>query len=812
MFCFVLSATVDFRNNCAEWISTAVLDRKFDLLDIISDNNRDKCTTIVEVILDELDLNMSRDRALLFIYLSRCKIEKFKMMCCGLQKRGFAVKGNDAISYQGNLIDYLFQTKVKKMANTRDKMEYLLKNKMIEPKCLSRDKLARLINLEDTSCPWLRWKEISKSIILHTDLVVSCVDNGIKSAFIIAEILKRGDFDLLEYIITHSNSNRNQFFKPLRIALDINSTTNRVKFLCKGMSKRIDNEIDCIIEYNKLRYAIKHDFDNILRSMLYALIRHQGIKDENINDDVKQDIKQDVINRSGKFIDGYRYHPNAVVTFELVFNLFLFGVKFHGDIFHNSQCAIILTALFNKMTNFNHELDTKCHWSNKANRIGKRATTTNMCILCLEKVETDQTDFIYCNICDYCICAKCFNNTKINHADYICNGYVKVQSLIQLIWQGKWTKDNCNLSSQCFLSTVEKSLRNNDVAMIQYLGSKPPHISNFDQIQWSCLHTIAYSVHPILMMNKDTEIKQATKTLEQLFGKYSINLNKYSKDGDMPIHLACQTNNVLILKIIIKIAQRESSQYLTKMLNTPRQDKYTQHTPLIIAIKNNSAECVELLCKYDCVVENILQYTSRYPKYSALQFACYYSNVNILKLLLSSIIANNDKTELMSIEKQFPVLLQIARRGVANRHLKSSCIKLLHHLASLNANLWSTESKLSVKSDDKPSNETQLTHLNLICFACRMKMVESKILSSSMVEICNLCGQNIVISRFGHCQEFDNCHNVFCDVCIITSSIFVAITKKRKSEKYIYDIVSQYANHDIVQQVKIFISVNYSII
>ena len=242
---------------------------------------------------------------------------------------------------------------------------------------------------------------------------------------------------------------------------------------------------------------------------------------------------------------------------------------------------------------------------------------------------------------------------------------------MQLLWQGNWAN---NTNKDNFVSTFRQALKSGDVGMMEYLGNKPPHISNFSQMEWSCLRTIAYGIHPILMIREEKLLGKAATALEQLFVKHKLDLHKFSKYGYLPIHLACQTNNYMILTIIVKIWQQQSSE---NALHAPTTDKYWHHTPLIIAIKSNSIDCVALLCQHQCVVKNILKRKSRYPNYNAFEFACYYNNINILKILLSNIIKNGNETELNLLHTQLPTILEIANRGVHNRRLKSLCVELL---------------------------------------------------------------------------------------------------------------------------------------
>ena len=52
-------------------------------------------------------------------------------------------------------------------------------------------------------------------------------------------------------------------------------------------------------------------------------------------------------------------------------------------------------------------------------------------------------------------------------------------------------------------------------------------------------------------------------------------------------------------------------------------------TPLMIAIQDQSIDCVNMLCKYDNI--DILDCKSRYPKFNSLEFGCHYNNIENYK-------------------------------------------------------------------------------------------------------------------------------------------------------------------------------------
>ena len=50
---------------------------------------------------------------------------------------------------------------------------------------------------------------------------------------------------------------------------------------------------------------------------------------------------------------------------------------------------------------------------------------------------------------------------------------------------------------------------------MQHLAENPANIDKFDQLQWSCLHTIAYGVHPELITHNATKKKKKKKKITQ---------------------------------------------------------------------------------------------------------------------------------------------------------------------------------------------------------------------------------------------------------------------------------------------------------
>ena len=222
-------------------------------------------------------------------------------------------------------------------------------------------------------------------------------------------------------------------------------------------------------------------------------------------------------------------------------------------------------------------------------------------------------------------CLRCVSFSK----ESICRKSTEKLSIVHRLWQGAFETNGAGF----FHSTFWNSVKRGQVEMMQYFAEKPAHIDRFDQIEWSFAHTIAYAIYPRIISD-DNVTQQQLDAIKQVFAQNFNDLMQFSHGGNLPIHLACQMNNLLILEIIIEVAKDKfSAKRFAQMLNQVKKDKYWKYSPLMIAIKHNSVDCVELLCKYGSVVDSIFKYKSRYPNYNAFEFACYYNNVDILKIL-----------------------------------------------------------------------------------------------------------------------------------------------------------------------------------
>ena len=202
------------------------------------------------------------------------------------------------------------------------------------------------------------------------------------------------------------------------------------------------------------------------------------------------------------------------------------------------------------------------------------------------------------------------------------------------MWKGNWRKNSGQDDQNSFHSTFWDFASKGQIDMMQFFAEKPPSIDNFGQIKWTGQHTIAYAIDILLI---DQQHKESTETIidsiKQLFVRQIDNLFKYSKMGNLPIHLACQTNNSSILTIMIDAVEQKSPQQLSIMLNQKKKDKYWQYTPLMVATKYNSTDCIKILCKQESVVKSLMETKARYPNLNANELLHYHSDIGGMKLL-----------------------------------------------------------------------------------------------------------------------------------------------------------------------------------
>ena len=406
----------------------------------------------------------------------------------------------------------------------------------------------------------------------------------------------------------------------------------------------------------------------------------------------------------------------------------------------------------------------------------------------------------FCLLLMYTICF--FNIIK----DSILRKNNEKLSIIHRLWQGVFDKEG-----RFFTSTFWEFVEKDEIGMMEYIGEKPSGIDKFDKLKWSCLHTVAYCIHPKLISMRYTtdnyNVQQKhLNTLKTLFLQHFTDLMNFSNGGNLPIHLACQMNNVLILKIIIDVANEKLSQKQFKeMLNQVKKDKYWNYTPLMVAIKNNSIGCIKLLCQHDCVVNGIFKYKSRYPNYDSFEFACYYNNVESLKILLYVCDVSELTIKLLSKE-YISYLKRLANYGLSKGYiLKSKCVEFVDDLfCNPMAAVKLKESKLSSNATNTASNNKE-NKMKYVC--CRNHLLPPR--SSFTQEKCDICDKNNT-----RCRECKKCASqrdsnlfpsIICEKCVIATSMWSTIvhtTEHARINGNLEQMISNLINADTVNRVE----------
>ena len=333
-----------------------------------------------------------------------------------------------------------------------------------------------------------------------------------------------------------------------------------------------------------------------------------------------------------------------------------------------------------------------------------------------------------------------------------------------------------------FQASFSKALNEKDVNMMQYLAENPKLVPNFGKTNWTASHTVAFGMRGY-HMNFDAR----QDVWEQFFIKQKFNQFHLSQSGYLPIHLACKTNNVTVLKLIIDTIDRQD---LTKLLNHVTKDKYWQFTPLMIAIENNGIDCVKMLCKFDEI--DLLNIKARYPNYNSLQFACYYNNIDILKIIVYKIVNSNVNT--IFTRKMIDEMIEIAKYAGNHNDL---CVEFLSQIvdneakednedvniavtatspvasSSMTMVIETADDPIKKSFDYKASRMKMITSDNYVCinYICNTSGKYLVVLQSekSMDYQCSLCKQNRKEGDINY--QCTKCNFVFCEECAFLFSI-----------------------------------------
>ena len=388
-------------------------------------------------------------------------------------------------------------------------------------------------------------------------------------------------------------------------------------------------------------------------------------------------------------------------------------------------------------------------------------------------------------VCCFCVCftytnlfdGVFFQWTKNKRSSRICNQKTDRSVMIDALWQDEWDKNG-------FQSSFFEAINAQDINMMQYLAENPKSVLNFGQTKWNALHTISFG-----MRGHQINVHANEQVWKQLFIKQKDNQFQFSKCGYLPIHLACQTNNVTVLQLIIDSMDKTD---LVKLLKQVTKNKYWQFTPLMIAIEKDSIDCVRILCNFDKIDLNV---RSRYPNYDALEFACYCNNINALKIILSK-INNNDIFTPQKIQE----MLEIAKCGSTRvGSLHKECIEFISSIVTATTTTKEVhppdKSNLSVFNDlttiattigdsnnvvfdYRSSRKAIVNSTNYICDNCACKSLILKE-ENSKPFICSICKQTIDSTKSDIGYSCGKCYTMFCQECVFVVSIIYTQPKDK---------------------------------
>ena len=121
-----------------------------------------------------------------------------------------------------------------------------------------------------------------------------------------------------------------------------------------------------------------------------------------------------------------------------------------------------------------------------------------------------------------------------------------------------------------------------------------------------------------------------------LLHEYGSDFNIYDNDGYLPIHIACENNAHFCLSLMI-----QNKVYQNVNIKTSKtSDETVEYTPLAIAIKSQSVECVDVLCQHPSVQIGL----------EDIQDVILQDNVAIVEILLQALLRQHDVGDWKSIE------------------------------------------------------------------------------------------------------------------------------------------------------------------
>ena len=231
----------------------------------------------------------------------------------------------------------------------------------------------------------------------------------------------------------------------------------------------------------------------------------------------------------------------------------------------------------------------------------------------------------------------------------------------------------------------------------------------------------------------------------KLLVKYNCKLVPLKKNACFPLYAASYYNNVAVLRYIIQ--NKDLSTVCSQTINKSGDSTY-KSTPLMAAIAMDNIEAVQILCSYNGTdIDGVKSIFGK--KYTALDYGAYFGNSRILKILLRTLLKQNNISNWKSF-KNAKIVKKIQRlRLVANDGVT----------ANDNDKKWKSKSDYCViLIDELINNGIKTRDYNYICVCLRYNvknMIDNLSNQTVMVEYgvgnnpkINNLNENNIVSRW----------------------------------------------------------------
>ena len=267
---------------------------------------------------------------------------------------------------------------------------------------------------------------------------------------------------------------------------------------------------------------------------------------------------------------------------------------------------------------------------------------------------------------------------------YICaRGMGSINDFINNIWK-KYTDSNCNQHSGFEVDTTG----NNALHLLLkfHLGH-----CNFENLQY-ILETIFfpdnnknnnngiaalkqqnydYGDTPLHVALRNRHNKEKVADVVKLLLKYDCDVAAiYNKQGYLPIHVACVTNNWKALAVLLQ--KRLYGEHSDEINLETIGDNENTHTAIELSVISGYTKCVEILCKNRNVNVDDMSF------YNAIQS----NNYQILKCLLKSMLYKHNIYDWKSLDASKSITIEFLQQLMqfASNNVKNNCVTLLENL------------------------------------------------------------------------------------------------------------------------------------